>query len=271
MKNWVNDLFKTNKVAIGLVHLLALPGDPLYDAEGGMEKIYEFARNDVIALQNGGIDGILFSNEFSFPYQGKVKEEVIAAMAMIIGRLKAELTVPYGANVISDQMATISLSAAIEGKFTRGTFYGAYATNGGILDTNIGEYLRLRHNLHCDNLKMVHYVIPESSVDIGGRDPINSAKTAKFMNMPDAFGVAGAVAGKKVDTNLINELRNVMPYEILFATTGVNIDSIEEIYSLVDAAFVATHFKVDGVFENPIDQVRVKKFMDKLKEYREKA
>ena len=37
---------------------------------------------------------------------------------------------------------------------------------------------------------------------------------------------------------------------------------------MADAAFIATTFKVDGVFENEVDEARVKRFMDKLKEWR---
>lgn len=35
-----------------------------------MDKVVEHAREDLHALQDGGVDGILFfSNEFSLPYQ----------------------------------------------------------------------------------------------------------------------------------------------------------------------------------------------------------
>ena len=66
-KTWLTDVIGTEKAAIGLVHLKALPGDPLYDAEGGMNKVYEMAVDDIHALQEGGIDALQFSNEFSFP------------------------------------------------------------------------------------------------------------------------------------------------------------------------------------------------------------
>ena len=52
-KTWLTDVIGTEKAAIGLVHLKALPGDPLYDAEGGMNKVYEMAVDDIHALQEG--------------------------------------------------------------------------------------------------------------------------------------------------------------------------------------------------------------------------
>ena len=34
---WVTEVFGRNKVAIGMVHLPALPGSPLHDRDGGMD------------------------------------------------------------------------------------------------------------------------------------------------------------------------------------------------------------------------------------------
>ena len=90
-KTWLTDVIGTEKAAIGLVHLKALPGDPLYDAEGGMNKVYEMAVDDIHALQEGGIDALQFSNEFSFPYQQNPSKEIVSAMAFLMGKLQPEI------------------------------------------------------------------------------------------------------------------------------------------------------------------------------------
>jgi uncharacterized protein len=268
-KTWLSDVFGTEKVAVGVVHFLALPSDPLYDEVGGMEKVYQSALNDVRALQNGGIDALLFSNEFSFPYEKNVSKEVVAAMATLIGRLSSELKVPYGANVISDTEASIALNAAIGGCLMRGTFAGCFSGNMGLVNQEPGQHLRHRHVLGLDNkLKMIHYITPESSYEVAGRPTMSIARSAKFANLPDGFGIVGEQAGKSIDMDLMKQCRAEMPDMVLFATTGVNINTIEQIFEYADAAFIATHFKVDGIFENPVDESRVRNFMDKLKAYR---
>ena len=64
--NWIKEMFKVKKPIIALLHLRALPGDPLFSEESSMEKVIEQARFELISLQEGGVDGILIANEFSY-------------------------------------------------------------------------------------------------------------------------------------------------------------------------------------------------------------
>ena len=50
---WTKDLFGVEKPIIAMCHMQAMPGDPGYDYDGGMEKVYEMARADLKALQEG--------------------------------------------------------------------------------------------------------------------------------------------------------------------------------------------------------------------------
>ena len=85
-------MFGQEKPVIALLHIRALPGDPLY--EGDLEDVAAQAGQDLRALQDGGVDGVLFSNEFSMPYQQKTDIAAVSAMAYIIGRLKKEIKLP---------------------------------------------------------------------------------------------------------------------------------------------------------------------------------
>ena len=97
---WTQDMFGVEKPIIALLHLDALPGDPGYC--GDMKTVTEHARKDLLALQDGGVDGILFANEFSLPYQPVADIAVVSAMAYIIGKLKDEISVPFGVNVVKN-------------------------------------------------------------------------------------------------------------------------------------------------------------------------
>ena len=62
-------VFGPGKPVIAMVHLGALPGTPLYDADAGVEGIIEDARADLDALQAAGVDAVMFGNENDRPYE----------------------------------------------------------------------------------------------------------------------------------------------------------------------------------------------------------
>jgi predicted TIM-barrel enzyme len=85
MTTWLEDVFPVSKPVIGMCHLPALPGDPGYDKAGGMDAVLDHARREITALQEGGVDGILISNEFSLPYLTATEPITAISMARIIG------------------------------------------------------------------------------------------------------------------------------------------------------------------------------------------
>lgn len=104
--SWLKEVIGTEKAVIAMCHLRALPGDPSFDAQLGMNWVIDKARDDLMALQNGGVDAVMFSNEFSLPYLTKVRPETTAAMARIIGQLMSDIRIPFGVNVLWDPVAS---------------------------------------------------------------------------------------------------------------------------------------------------------------------
>ena len=98
--SWLKEVIGTEKAIIAMLHMQPMPGDPYFDKAKGMKWVIEKAREDLDALQEGGVDAIMFSNEYSLPYLTDVKKETVAAMARVIGELQPEIRIPYGVNVI---------------------------------------------------------------------------------------------------------------------------------------------------------------------------
>ena len=61
-------VFGAKKPVIAMVHLGAMPGTPLYDADAGVEGIIRGAKADLAALQSAGFDAVMFGNENDRPY-----------------------------------------------------------------------------------------------------------------------------------------------------------------------------------------------------------
>jgi len=98
--SWLKNTFGVNKPVIAMCHMPALPGDPRYDVAKGLAWLIEHTRQDLHALQDGGVDAIMFSNEASTPYLTRVELITPVTMARIIGELRREISVPFGVNVL---------------------------------------------------------------------------------------------------------------------------------------------------------------------------
>jgi uncharacterized protein len=268
--NWLCDMFGTPKPIIAMCHLQALPGDPGYDRAGGMAKVVELAARDLEGLQAGGVDGVMFSNEFSLPYLTKVKPETTAAMARVIGELRRAIRVPYGVNVLWDPIASIELAAATDAQFMREIVTGVYASDFGLWNTNAGETMRRRAALAPD-LRVLFNIVPEAASYLGSRTPVDIARTTVFNNRPDALCVSGLTAGAETDTQLMAEIKKAVPDTIVLCNTGCRVDNVERQLKVADGAVVGTAFKADGRFDNLVDPARVREFMDKVKSIRPAA
>ncbi len=266
--NWMEELFGVKKPIIAMCHLQPLPADPYYDAEKGMDYVLDCARNDLHALQNGGVDGIMFSNEFSLPYLTKVEPITIAAMAWVIGALKEEITVPFGVNCLWDPIASLDLCVAVGGKFIREIITGVYASDFGLWNTNVGETVRHKMAIGAKNVRMLYNIVPEAARYLADRPIEEIARSTEFNNRPDAICVSGLTAGAETDTQVLTRVKSAVKRTPVLCNTGCNIDNIVRQLTNSDGAVCATTFKYDGVFENAVDEARVKAFMDVVKEFR---
>lgn len=266
--NWMKELFQVEKPIIAMCHLQPLPGDPNYDEVGGMDKVITCARHDLHALQDGGVDGVMFSNEFSLPYLTKIEPITVGAMARVIGELKSEIKIPYGVNCLWDPIASLDLAKAVDGQFIREIISGVYASDFGLWTTNAGETARHRARIGGKNIKMLYNIVPEAAKYLADRDIADIARSTEFNHAPDALCVSGLTAGSETDTQVLKRVKDIVKRTPVLCNTGCNVDNIQRQLSVADGAVCATTFKVDGVFENPVDQARVKAFMDKVKEIR---
>jgi len=78
----IETTFGSKKPIIAMIHLAPLPGSPLYDKDGGMQKIIDLAAADIAALQEGGVDAVMFGNEGDRPYLLKASPQSLAAMSL---------------------------------------------------------------------------------------------------------------------------------------------------------------------------------------------
>ncbi len=267
-KNWIPTVYGTEKPIVAMCHLDALPGDPRYDASKGMSFVIDRARKNLHALQTGGVDAVMFSNEFSLPYQTKVDAITSMAMARIIGELQEEITIPFGVNVLWDATASVELAVATGARFVREIFTGVYASDFGLWNTDCGATSRRQMAVHGENVRLMFNIYPEASVYLAPRTLVDIAKTTVFNCHPDILCVSGRTAGAETDQTLLEQVAQAVPDTPVFANTGCTVENIAKKLAVCDGAVVGSTFKKNGDFFEMVDENKVKRFMEQVHECR---
>jgi uncharacterized protein len=255
-------LGRQRKAVIAMAHIGALPGTPLFDADGGVQRLIEEAGRDIENLQAGGVHAIMFGNENDRPYRFVATSEGVAAMTAVVASLKPMLNVPFGVNYLWDPLASVAIACATGASFAREIFTGLFASDMGLWRPNAADALALRRNLGRPDLKLLFNINAEFASSLDTRPIELRAKSAVFSSLADAILVSGPLTGHAVDASDLRKVRDAIPGTPLFANTGVRIDNVRDILAIADGCVIGTHFKIDGDTWKAVDGDRVKRFMD---------
>jgi uncharacterized protein len=259
--------FGTRKPFIGMLHARAFPGRPHYDAAGGMDAIVDGLRADLHVLQDAGVDGLLFCNEMDLPYQLQVGPEVSAGMAHAIGRLRDEITLPFGVDVVWDARATLAVAAVSGAAFVRGVFTGVYDTDMGLMQPSLGDLAAYRRAIGAEHVALVSNVTPEFGRSVGQRSIAERARGAAFMGI-DALIVSGLHTGLPTDLDHVREAKQAAGDVPVLISSGVTLDTLEASLEAADGVIVGTSMKVDGQISKPLDPERVRRMVERLHAWR---
>lgn len=185
-------------------------------------------------------------------------------MAFIIGRVRDEIEVSFGVNILWDPVATIRLAAATGATFVREVFTGTFESDMGLWSPRGTEAFLIRRQLGSQHIAIFNNITPEFARSIAGRSVAERARAAAFFG-DDGLLISGQMAGASADPALIREAKEAVPTIPVLANTGVSEENIEQLLSVADGAIVGTSFKVDGYIWNPVDPDRVRRLMERAR------
>jgi hypothetical protein len=260
-------MFDVDKPIIAMCHLLGLPGRPRHDTEQGMEKIYDSLAWEVHCLQDAGVDGLLFCNEHDLPYSTSVGTEVAAAMAAVVGRLRSEIRLPFGVDLLWDAHSAIAVARATGASFVREVFTGVFESDMGLFAPDFGEIAGYRHAIGADNVAIFANITPESSRSVSDRPVADRARGAIYMGV-DALLISGPAAGAVVEMSDLSEAKAAAGEFPVLANTGVNHTNVATMLSIADGAIVGTSLKEGGSTWARIDPDRAVRMVELVKAQR---
>ncbi len=254
---WLKELFGKEKVIIGVVHLLPLPGSPRY--RGNFEEVLERALEDAKALERGGVDGMIVENYGDKPfYPDNVPKETIAAMSIVVSRVVEEVSVPVGVNVLrNDVEAALAICAVSGASFVRANvLMGVVLAGEGILVGKGHEVLRYRART-CPSAKILADVRVKHGVSLWARDVRSEALELAERGLCDGLIVTGPRTGEPPEEGDIRAVKEAgLP---VFVGSGVSFGNAKKFWEICDGLIVGTYFKHNGRVENPVDVRRVEK------------
>jgi len=252
------------KSIIGMVHLPALPGTPLYDAQGGMAAIRDWTKRDLEALQEGGIHAVMFCNENDRPYRLDADVASVAAVSDVVASLRTELSVPFGVNLLWDPIATIAVAAATGAAFCREIFTGAFAGDFGLWVRSAGDAWRYRRHVGAEHVRLLFNINAEFAAPLAPRPIGEVARSVVFSSNPDAVCVSGGITSQSVETSTLGQVYDAIKETgvPILVNTGFRVSNARELLQYADGAIVGSSLKVDGVTWNRVDRARVRALMD---------
>jgi uncharacterized protein len=250
-------IFGVDKPLIAMCHLPALPGRPRHNVDAGMDALVDSLAADVAALQDAGVDGLLFCNEHDLPYQLAVGPEIPAAMAAAVGRLRPVISRPFGVNILWDARATLAVARATGAAFVREVFTGVFESDMGLLAPDYGDLAGYRQAIGARGVAVFANITPEFSRSVSGRPVADRARGAAYMGV-DAILISGVQAGVSASGDDLREAKQAAGDVPVLANTGVNHENVGGILGVADGVIVGTSLKVDGDTWNPVDGERAR-------------
>jgi hypothetical protein len=249
---------------IGMVHIAALPGAPLYG--GSMRAIVDAALRDARALRDGGCDAIAFENFGDRPFfKDHVPAESVAALTAVVVEVVAQVAMPFGVNVLrNDAASAIAIATATDAAFIRINVHtGAMLTDQGIIEGRAAETLRKRTVLAPDVLifadHMVKHAMPMVSLD-----EVQAAKDLRHRGLADAIIISGAETGAEPDRGSFARVREALRDSPILVGSGLT-ETNAGTFADADGAIAGTSIKIGGRVDAPVDPDRVNRLVAAFK------
>lgn len=260
---------RTDRVLIGMVHLLPLPGSPEHDGNG-IGLILERALSDAAAYAAAGFNGIMVENHGDIPFRKpeRIGPETAAHMAVIADRVREASGLPVGVNVLANAaIPALAVAAAARAAFVRvNQWANAYVANEGMIEGEAAEALRYRSALRADGIR----VFADAHVKHGAHAIVADRPLAELVRDVEFFSADAVIAtgqrtGDAADIDYVRQIRAATSLPLLVGS-GVTPDNVSDVLGVVDGVIVGSALKHDGVWWNPVDPVRAKAFVERVKQ-----
>ncbi|XP_012532360.1 uncharacterized protein F13E9.13, mitochondrial isoform X4 [Monomorium pharaonis] len=165
----------------------------------------------------------------------------------------------------------IAVAKAARLQFIRAEgFVFSQVADEGFIDSNAGTLLRYRKQIDAENVLIFVDVKKKHSSHMITSDVslLETVKAAEFF-LADGIILTGNATGEETNVKDLLEVRECIASKLpLLIGSGVTLNNVDNYVNAADALIVGSHFKIAGHWKNALDPVRVRAFVEYLKNRR---
>jgi membrane complex biogenesis BtpA family protein len=255
----------SSKAIIGVIHSKPLPGSPHYRGEP-LEDVYRFAVEEGMRYREGGVHGLIVENHWDIPFAKPedIGLETAAAMAVMADRVKAEVDLPVGINVLANGVeCSLAVAKASDATFVRSNqWVNAYVANEGFVDGAAPKAARYRALLRAEGVRFfadVH-VKHGSHAIVADRSLEEQVLDAEFFDA-DVLIATGQRTGGETDLAELEIMKEAASLPVIIGS-GLSAENANRVLSVADGAIVASSLKQDGNWWSLVSTEKVKRLME---------
>ncbi|MFO7171954.1 MAG: BtpA/SgcQ family protein [Bacillota bacterium] len=253
-------IFGVDTPVIGMVHLKPLPGSPGW--QGDLDEVIACAVADALALERGGVHGLIVENFADVPYRvGQNGPETAAAMARVAAEIRRAVRLPLGVNVqFNDFRSELAVAIATGAAFIRvEAFVDTVYSGQGVVYPCSSELRRWHAWLGAQavaifaDLQVKHTVpLPNATLEFSAREAREAGAAAVI--------ITGSATGSAPRAEDVVRARELARLPVLVGS-GVSLATAPELLPVADGVIVGTAFKHGGRVEAPVSEEAVRAFM----------
>lgn len=258
-------IFRSPHPIIGVVHLLPLPTSPRWG--GSLKAVVARAEQEAAALAAGGVDGLIIENFFDAPFtKGTVDPAVVSAMSLVVQRVKNLVPLPIGINVLrNDACSAMAIASCVEAQFIRvNVLTGVMATDQGLIEGEAHRLLRYRRELGS-NVKIFADVLVKHATPLGSPNLTTTVRETIERGLADGIIISGWETGSPPNLGDLELAIDAAADVPVFIGSGATWENIPSLIQAADGAIVSSSLKRHGRIEQPVDPIRVSRFVEAMR------
>jgi len=251
-----------------MVHFAPLLG---YEDSPGIEEILRLAQEDTHALINGGVDAIMFENNYDTPHKEFLDPESIAALTYITTKIVQQVPLPIGLSVLwNDYKTALSIAVLTNISFIRvPVFVDSVETNYGRILARHEEVLLYRKKLGVEHVLLLTDIHVKHATMLEEKTLTQSTKEAIAAGS-DGIIITGKWTADAPKLDDLKETRKAAgdDFPILIGS-GVTEENVLSLLSYANGIIIGTALK-EGSEKPKEEEINIKPWESRISEEKTK-